>query len=121
MESSRRQIDAMMSPKINRNTNALVLRKIQGELAELLGDEEELNPLIALSVLEEVFNVDLNPNKSAQNGQLVQRVVGLLGEREGQGCGAIRADRLREFISIVVVGHAEGGAHFGAEEARGIA
>jgi hypothetical protein len=31
VESSRRQIDLMMSPKINRNTNALVLRKILAE------------------------------------------------------------------------------------------
>ena len=41
----------MMSPKINRNTNALVLKKIHSEFKELATDEE-INPLIALSILE---------------------------------------------------------------------
>jgi hypothetical protein len=36
VESSRRQIDSMMSPKINKNTNCLVLRKILGEFEELV-------------------------------------------------------------------------------------
>ena len=49
-ESERKQRDLMMSPKINRNTNALVLRKIWSELDELIV-EDQINPLIALSVL----------------------------------------------------------------------
>jgi hypothetical protein len=67
----------MMSPKINRNTNALVLKKINTEFGELVTDDD-INPLVALSVLEEIFNVDLNPNKNTSNSQLVQKVVGIL-------------------------------------------
>lgn len=70
----------MMSPKINRNTNALVLRKINTEFGELVTDDD-INPLVALSVLEEIFNVDLNPNKNTNNNQLVQKIVGILAEK----------------------------------------
>lgn len=66
-----------MSPKINSNTNVLVLNKIRNEFRELV-TEEELNPLIALSVLEELFNVSLNPHK--QSNQSVQRLIRLLTE-----------------------------------------
>lgn len=74
----------MMSPKINRNTNTLVLKKINSEFKELATDEE-INPLIALSILEEIFNVDLNPNKNSSNSQLVQRIIALLAEKENFG------------------------------------
>lgn len=80
IESERKQIDLMMSPKINKNTNALVLKKINTELNDLITDED-INPIIALSVLEEIFNVDLNPNKNSQNHQLVQKIVGLLVDK----------------------------------------
>lgn len=63
-----------MSPKINSNTNNLVRKKILSEFTELVTDDE-MNPLVALSILEEIFNVDLNPNKSLANSQLVQRVL----------------------------------------------
>lgn len=63
-------------------------------------------------MLEEVFNADLNPSKSAANAQLVQRIVGVLGDQEA---GVVRAHRLKEFISIIVVGHSESIAHFTAE------
>jgi hypothetical protein len=39
-----------MSPKINKNTNGLVLRKIHTEFAELVTDDD-INPLVALSIL----------------------------------------------------------------------
>lgn len=74
----------MMSPKINRNTNTLVLKKINSEFKELATDEE-INPLIALSILEEIFNVDLNPNKNSSNSQLVQRIIALLAEKDNFG------------------------------------
>jgi hypothetical protein len=70
----------MMSPKINKNTNALVLKRINTEFNELVTDED-INPLIALSVLEEIFNVDLNPNKNSSSNQLVQKIVALLAEQ----------------------------------------
>lgn len=56
----------LMSPKINKNTNILVLKKINSQFDELITDQE-INPLIALSVLEEIFNIDLNPNKNIAN------------------------------------------------------
>ena len=40
----------MISPKINKNTNGLVLKKIHTEFAELVTDVE-INPLVALSIL----------------------------------------------------------------------
>lgn len=69
-----------MSPKINKNTNALVLKKIHAEIDQLI-TEEDINPLIALSILEEIFNVDLNPNKNTNNNQLVQKIIALLAEK----------------------------------------
>jgi hypothetical protein len=39
-----------MSPKINKNTNGLVLKRILSEFAELATDED-INPLVALSIL----------------------------------------------------------------------
>jgi hypothetical protein len=92
IESERKQIDMMMSPKINKNTNLLVLKKINSEFSELVTDED-INPLIALSILEEIFNVDLNPNKNTNNNQLVQKIIGLLAEKE---CfGTMKAEKLK--------------------------
>jgi hypothetical protein len=51
IESERRKIDSLMSPKINKNTNLLVLKKINSEFDDLVTDED-INPLIALSILE---------------------------------------------------------------------
>lgn len=90
-----------MSPKINKNTNALVLKKINAEIDELITDED-INPLIALSILEEIFNVDLNPNKNTNNTQLVQKIIALLAEKDN--FGAMKVEKLREFISIIVIG-----------------
>ena len=67
----------LMSPKINKNTNILVLKKINSQFDELITDQE-INPLIALSVLEEIFNIDLNPNKNIANNQLVQKIIAIL-------------------------------------------
>lgn len=102
----------MMSPKINKNTNVLVLRKILSEFAELVTDED-INPLVALSILQEIFNVDLNPNKNQSNGQIVQKVVGILAEKES--FGTLRAQKLKEFITIIVMGSAEG-RYFSSEQ-----
>lgn len=100
VESSRRQIDSMMSPKINRNTNSLVLRKILAEFEELAsegdGEGQELNPVLALSILDEIFNVDLRMM------QLAQKVVGVLGEKDS--FGGLRTEKVKEFITIVVTG-----------------
>jgi len=46
--------------------------------------------------------VDLNPNKNEANAQLVQKVIGLLAEKES--FGTLRSQKLREFITIIVLG-----------------
>ncbi len=74
----------LMSPKINKNTNILVLKKINAEFDQLITDQE-INPLIALSVLEEIFNIDLNPNKNITNNQLVQKIIAILAQSENFG------------------------------------
>ena len=43
-----------------------------------LVSDEEINPLIGLSVLEEIFNVDLNPNKNQGNNLMVKNLIQML-------------------------------------------
>ena len=74
----------LMSPKINKNTNILVLNKINSYFYQLITDQE-INPLIALSVLEEIFNIDLNPNKNITNNQLFQKIIAILAQSENFG------------------------------------
>jgi hypothetical protein len=118
-ESERRQMGLLMSPKINRNTNALVLRRISSEFGELVAEEEpELNPLVALSVLEEIFNVNLNPHQQSPSYQPVQQLVALLTSHHFEG--TVSRPRLWELIALVVAGEAET-ALFTPEEQRTIA
>ena len=51
------------TPQINSNTNNLVIKKIYSEFTAKV-QEEVVSPLLAITVLSEIFNVDLNPNKS---------------------------------------------------------
>lgn len=59
-------------------------------------NEEELNPVLALSVLDEIFNVDLRMM------QLAQKIVGVLGEKNS--FGGLKTEKVKEFITIVVAG-----------------
>lgn len=90
-----------MSPKINKNTNLLVLKKINTQFDELITDEE-INPLIALSVLEQIFNIDLNPNKNIANNELVQKIIAILAQSDN--FGSLKSRKLKEFIGIIVIG-----------------
>ncbi len=56
-----------------------------------------------MSILDEIFNVDL---KTIANGQLAQKLVGVLAG--GESLGSLRTERVKEFITIVVVGPHEG-------------
>ncbi len=94
----------MMSPKINSNTNNLVRKKILSEFTELVTDDE-MNPLVAISILEEIFNVDLNPNKNIGNSQLVQRVLSYVAEPNDGNI--VTTERLWIFITIVINGNLE--------------
>jgi hypothetical protein len=93
-----------MSPKINSNTNNLVRKKILSEFTELVTDDE-INPLVAISILEEIFNVDLNPNKSLGNSQLVQRVLSYIAEPKDSN--VVTTEKLWIFITIVINGNLE--------------
>lgn len=57
-ESEERKIIALSNPKISPNTNGLVRKKIFSEFMYLINDSI-INPLLALSVIEEIFNVKL--------------------------------------------------------------
>ena len=49
----------------NHNTNKLVCKKIRTEFMELIEGEESglISPILAITVISEIFNIDLNPNK----------------------------------------------------------
>ena len=57
---------------------------------------------MALSILEEIFNVDLNPNKDGTN-QSVQKIVGYLAENDD--FGVVKLSKLKQFITLVVLGY----------------
>ena len=69
----------MSSPKINANTNDLVRRKILSEFMNLISDSK-MNPLLALSVLEELFNVKLRDITSNS----VRKIIELLANEDGE-------------------------------------
>jgi len=72
----------MRSPKINQNTNILVIRKILTEFAELV-HEDEINPFTAILILQEIFNVDLNLHKNEAKSIIVEKVIGYIEETNG--------------------------------------
>ena len=61
-----------------------------------------MNPLIALSVLEELFNVNLNPHKQSSNYQSVQKLINILNE--GRCEDDTKTERLWQFIVLLIVG-----------------
>jgi hypothetical protein len=50
-------------PNINKNTNELVIKKIFNEFIDLV-TEEEVTPMVAITILSQIFNIDLNPSKN---------------------------------------------------------
>lgn len=52
--------------------------------------------MLALSILDEIFNVDLRMM------QLAQKVVGVLGDKDT--FAGLRTEKVKEFITIVVTG-----------------
>ena len=70
LSTSREQSD-VSNPKINKNTNRLVFEKIISQLHQII-KETEVTPLVAIITLEDLFNVELNPNKP-KNIPIVQK------------------------------------------------
>lgn len=72
LSTSREQSD-VSNPKINKNTNRLVFEKIISQLHQII-KETEVTPLVAIITLEDLFNVELNPNKP-ENIPIVQKIL----------------------------------------------
>ncbi len=72
LSTSREQSD-VSNPKINKNTNRLVFEKIISQLHQII-KETEITPLVAIITLEDLFNVELNPNKP-ENVPIVQKIL----------------------------------------------
>ena len=51
-----------------------MIRKIYNEFTEKI-KEETISPLLAITVLSEIFNVDLNPNKSLEQEDLCEKIL----------------------------------------------
>jgi hypothetical protein len=89
------------TPQINSNTNNLVIKKIYSEFTEKV-QEEVISPLLAITVLSEIFNVDLNPNKSPEQEELCQKVLFYIADMKTE---TVHAEVLWNFIQTVVNGH----------------
>jgi hypothetical protein len=89
------------TPQINSNTNNLVIKKIYSEFTEKV-QEEVVSPLLAITVLSEIFNVDLNPNKSPEQEELCQKVLFYIADMKTE---TVHAEVLWNFIQTLVNGH----------------
>jgi hypothetical protein len=89
------------TPQINSNTNNLVIKKIYSEFTAKV-QEEVVSPLLAITVLSEIFNVDLNPNKSPEQEELCQKVLFYIADMKTE---TVHAEVLWNFIQTLVNGH----------------
>lgn len=89
------------TPQINSNTNNLVIKKIYSEFTEKV-QKEVVSPLLAITVLSEIFNVDLNPNKSPEQEELCQKVLFYIADMKTE---TVHAEVLWNFIQTLVNGH----------------
>lgn len=84
-------------PHVNNNTTKLVLKAIRHEFEQFTSDNETLAPIVALTILSQLFNVDLNPKKDCHTEALCDKIVKIL-------CGSnspsslTRSNRLWRFI-----------------------
>jgi hypothetical protein len=63
-----------------------------------------MDPLTAILILQEIFNIDLNLRKSHAKSILVEKMVGYIAETDGSLI--IKREKLRDFIIAVVGGTA---------------
>lgn len=89
------------TPQINSNTNDLVIRKIYNEFVAKI-KQETISPLLAITVLSQIFNVDLNPNKSPQQEELCEKVLFFIADTRTE---TVNAEVLWNFIQTIVNGH----------------
>ena len=97
-QTEEKKISSLSSPKINSNTNDLVRKKILSEFMQLISDSV-LNPLLALSILEELFNVKLRDIGSP----FVRRILDLIVSDNGE----VLTEKLWSFIAVII-GNNEG-------------
>jgi hypothetical protein len=102
-------------PQINSNAGKLAGRKVLTELEGLLA-EEEMSPLVAVLVLEDLFHVDLNP---ARQGEALKSLLARISHTNDQHAEVVPAGVLREFVGIVV-GADEPCSYFNPSEQQAI-
>lgn len=83
----------MSTPKINANTNDYVRKKILAEFMQLISDSV-MNPLLALSILEELFNIKLRDISNPT----VRRIIDLVVNDEGE----VLTEKLWSFIAVII-------------------
>ena len=97
-ESEEKKISALSTPKINANTNDLVRKKILSEFMQLISDSV-LNPLLALSILEELFHIKLRDTSSP----FIRKIIDLISKDNGE----VLTEKLWNFIAVII-GNSEG-------------
>ena len=57
--------------------------------------------MVAIITLEDLFNVELNPNKP-ENASNVHKILGFLTSMNNELIDIVRVDKIREFIAAIV-------------------
>lgn len=94
-----------MAPRINNNTEKLVVRGIKQEFDSFVGTQQEVTPIVALTILSQLFNVDLNPKKDQPTEAICERVLSFVEVKQ-----RVSTLRLWQFIEAVL-GHHEENSH----------
>ncbi len=58
--------------------------------------------MLAITVLSEIFNVDLNPNKSTEQEQICEKVLMFIADTKTE---TVNSEILWNFIQTIVNGH----------------
>jgi hypothetical protein len=85
------------APRINVNTDRLVTRGIRQEFDSFVGQNESVTPVVALTIISQLFNVDLNPKKDQQTEVICEKVLGYVNSKQ-----QVRIDRLWHFIEGIL-------------------
>ena len=90
-----------VTPNINQNSSKYAAKKIHSEFMELIEtNEEKISPIEAISIISEIFNVDLNPSRSADKEQICHRALTYLIEKGDEE--DVLVNRLWNFIEVIL-------------------
>jgi len=62
-----------------------------------VSNQQEVTPIVALTILSQLFNVDLNPKKDQQTEFVCEKVLGYVDNKQ-----KVPAQRLWQFIQSVL-------------------